>query len=711
MATASGLLAQGGQSAALIRSHDWAETSLGPVETWPAALLDAVSLMLAAGAQIVLFWGPDYVALYNDAYAPTIGDKHPDALGRPASESWSELWDDLAPLLDRVRLTGETVRAKDRPFHIRRHGFDETVYFDISYSAVRLPDGSVGGVLCIVSETTATVRAQRRQEFQLGLNDALRDVADPHAIMATAAAHLGRYLGVDRCGYGEIDPVGKTISVAADWTDGAVPSVVGRHPLDGFGASLSAPLLKAGRKVAMLFVHHSAPRHWLDEDRALLGDVAERVWAAVERARAEASLRELNETLEARVQERTAEVADTLRQLRAEIAERARIEGTLRQMQRLEAVGQLTAGVAHDFNNLLTIVLGNITFLERALEQSGIDGQMLGRVATMREAAERGATLTAQLLAFSRQQLLEARTVDLNATIEAMRDLVRSSLGTRMRLQAVPQTGLWPALVDPAQVELAILNLAINARDAMQEAGDESGTITVATENASLGDPIWLEDPPAGDYVMVSVADTGTGMAPDVLAKAFEPFFTTKPIGKGSGLGLAQVFGFARQSGGGVKIQTRVGAGTTVMMFLPRAPQAEATTADSDPAADFGGTPRNRVLLVDDDEFVREITGMLLEDIGCEVVEAGNGATALEAVAGDDFDLMVVDFAMPGMNGAEVARLARQHRPALKVLFVTGYADHAATQAIGEENIVMKPFQDGQLEARVRRMLAYQPHT
>ena len=277
--------------------------------------------------------------------------------------------------------------------------------------------------------------------------------------------------------------------------------------------------------------------------------------------------RRLNEDLEARVQERTGELAAANRQLLAQIEERERMEMTLRQMQRLEAVGQLTSGVAHDFNNLLTVVLGNIGFIERTFADAKIDGTAARRLGYMRTAAERGAKLTDQLLAFSRRQRLEPKVLDLNETVRGMRDLLRSTIGGAIQVEITLEPEPWPALVDPTQLELAVLNLAINARDAMQI----GGSLHVSTRSVALGPPRCAEEPAAGDYVEICVADTGAGMSAEVRAKVFEPFFTTKEVGKGSGLGLSQVLGFVKQSGGGMSIESEPGLGTAVRIYLPRA--------------------------------------------------------------------------------------------------------------------------------------------
>jgi CheY-like chemotaxis protein len=408
------------------------------------------------------------------------------------------------------------------------------------------------------------------------------------------------------------------------------------------------------------------------------------------------------------VAERTAELAATNRQLLAQIEERERVEATLRQMQRLEAVGQLTSGVAHDFNNLLTVISGNIAILDRALDAPGIDPRLRQRLGHMRDAATRGAKLTAQLLAFSRRQRLEAKAVDLNGIVAGMRDLLQSSMGGSVQLTMKLQSGLWPALVDPTQIELVILNLAINARDA-SPVGSE---LIVETANVALREPAAQpEEPCPGDYVMVAVTDHGSGMAPEVLARAFEPFFTTKEVGKGSGLGLAQVYGFAKQSGGGVQIRTRLGEGTSVRVFLPRAAGAAAGIEDMPHAqaqaqAQADAT-RKRILLVDDDTDVREVTAAILAERGYEVIEAGSGGSALDVLdrEGATVDLMLMDYAMPGMNGSEVAREVHAKRPSLPIVFLTGYADFAAFKEIGDDQIVSKPFREEDLLAKVQAVL------
>ncbi len=404
--------------------------------------------------------------------------------------------------------------------------------------------------------------------------------------------------------------------------------------------------------------------------------------------------------LERRVLERTAELEAANRQLAAQIAERERVEHELRQAQRLEAVGQLTSGVAHDFNNLLTVIIGNVERLKKTTS----DPAVLKRLGMMEEASQRGAKLTAQMLAFSRRQKLEPRPVDLNATVLNMRDMLQSAIGGSVHIEP-PRLDpeLWPAMIDPTQIELMILNLAINARDAMEV----GGALVIGTANVTAGEPDRPEEPPPGEYVVVSVADTGSGMTPDVLNRVFEPFFTTKDVGKGSGLGLSQVFGVAKQSGGGVKIETSVGFGTTMSVFIPRAHAAVITDGDIQSDNLEAAVVDAVVLVVDDDEAVRDVTSTFLRDLGYRAIEAGSGGSALEQLAQTEkIDAVVLDFAMPGMNGGELAREIRSRRPAMPILFATGYADAEELVDVEADQIIRKPFIQAELARKLAAALA-----
>jgi signal transduction histidine kinase/ActR/RegA family two-component response regulator len=389
-------------------------------------------------------------------------------------------------------------------------------------------------------------------------------------------------------------------------------------------------------------------------------------------------------------------------ELLVQMDERERAEAALRQAQRIEAVGQLTGGVAHDFNNLLTVLLGNIDLLQQSARLEPSAAERLDR---MRAAAERGATLTDQLLAFSRRQPLVPRPVALNQLVEVMLGLLQSAIGGTIRIETQLAQELWPAMVDPTQIELVILNLAINARDAMPK----GGILTLTTGNVRLPPPDIAEEPTEGDYVMVRIGDTGSGMTAEVKAKAFEPFFTTKGPGEGSGLGLSQVFGVARQSGGGVRLESKPGIGTSVSVLLPRAMnQPDETSAD---VTVFPAQPEHStVLLVDDDEAVRLTTGMILETMGYSVVEAESGREALERLTGDDaIDLLLTDVAMPGMNGPELARQVRVLRPVMPIVFFSGYADPDAVAGNAiRQRMVRKPFRAAELVAQIEAALAEQ---
>jgi PAS domain S-box-containing protein len=392
-----------------------------------------------------------------------------------------------------------------------------------------------------------------------------------------------------------------------------------------------------------------------------------------------------------------------------DITEMRQIEDQLHQAQKVEAVGQLTGGIAHDFNNLLTAILGNLEMLGARL---GAGDQPLARlVAAASSAAERGARLTTQLLAFSRQQPMALAAVDLNRLIAGMSSLLQSAVGATNRIEVVRSDRLSLALADPSQIELVILNLAINARDAMPG----GGTITIGTADVTVAAPEHPEEPPPGDYIMCSVSDTGTGIPIEILEKVFDPFFTTKEVGKGSGLGLSQVLGVVKQLGGGVRIETCPGKGTTVSVYLPHANERliSGTEVPTEPTASYPdtGTVDSRkavVLLVDDDTEVRAATAEMLRYAGHDVIEAASGREGLDRLdrEGDRVDLMIVDYVMPGMNGLEVARLGRLRRPGLPILFVTGFADTAVLAAeTTPDHILRKPFTVADLVLKIGAVL------
>ena len=382
----------------------------------------------------------------------------------------------------------------------------------------------------------------------------------------------------------------------------------------------------------------------------------------------------------------------------ADVTDRRLAEERLRQAQKLEVIGQLTGGVAHDFNNLLTAVLGN---LELAMLRTQ-DKKLLQILGSASTAAARGAKLTEQLLAFARKQHLAPRVVNLNEIISHMGDLLFQTIGATVRIETVLEKDLWAVMIDVTQLELVILNLAINGRDAMPH----GGRLTVATRNIGASDRIRPEALPVRDYAAISVTDTGTGMTQDVVAKAFEPFFTTKEVGEGTGLGLSQVLGFAQQSGGEVRIDTRLGKGTTITLYLPRSMETVEEAKDDKRPPPHTGEPAT-VLVVDDDPAVRELTVRALGTLNYRVVEAENGLAALEILKQTmQIDLALIDVAMPGMNGRQLATRIRASHPELAVIFMTGYDNlSGAGDHPTEEILVKKPFNLASLAAAVERAL------
>lgn len=642
-----------------------ASSPLGPVDGWSPTLVSTVRLMLSSRAEIVLFWGPDFCALYNEDYAPTIGDKHPQALGRPGREGWAELWSDLEPLLVSVREGGETVHAKDRPFYIERDGArGEYVFFDISYSPVFEIDGSIGGVLCIVSETTKRVLAERQMTAERDRLWALaRDpflIADVHGVWLAASPAW-----TDILGWSQEELVGRT----SQWME---------HPDD----------VSATRHQIEDLADGHATWRFENRFRTSTGDYRTFSWTAVPEG------------------ELIYCVARDVTEHRAEARARTDAEAALRQAQKMETLGQLTGGVAHDFNNLLQVVVGNLELLQRALPD---DQPRLKRAADNAMAgAERAAVLTQRLLAFSRRQPLSPQPMDPNRLVAGMSDLFQRTLGETIEVRTEPKADVWTIEVDPNQMENALLNLAVNARDAMPD----GGKLDIEVDNLQIDAArIMPEGEIApGQYVVISVTDSGEGMDADTLRHAVEPFFTTKDVGRGTGLGLSMVYGFIRQSGGHLQVYSEPGDGTCVKLYLPRH-HGGLPVEDSAPlpAETVGGT--ETILLCEDDEDVRAYSAGVLRDLGYTIVEVGTAADALAALdcENNPVDLLFTDVVLPGgMSGADLAREVHVRCPALKILFTTGYARNAIIHHgrldPGVE-LLTKPFTYAELAAKVRAML------
>ncbi|RTL94361.1 MAG: response regulator [Bradyrhizobiaceae bacterium] len=392
------------------------------------------------------------------------------------------------------------------------------------------------------------------------------------------------------------------------------------------------------------------------------------------------------------------------------LREQARLreaEEALRQSQKMEAVGQLTGGIAHDFNNLLTGIMGSLEMLQTRLRQ-GRFSDVDRYVAAAQGASKRAAALTHRLLAFSRRQTLDPKPTDVNRLAMGMEELVRRTVGPQITLEVVTAAGLWPALIDSPQLESALLNLCINARDAMPE----GGRITIETANKWLDDRAARErDLPPGQYISLCVTDTGTGMTPDVIEHAFDPFFTTKPIGQGTGLGLSMVYGFARQSGGQVRIYSELGEGTTMCLYFPRHYVGEAEAVDPGwRGAPMASSTGQTILVVDDEPTIRMLVMEVLDERGYAVIEAKDGPTGLAALQSNArIDLLITDVGLPGgMNGRQLADAARATRPGLKILFITGYAENAilsSGQLAPSMQVLTKPFDVEALAGRVTEMV------
>ncbi|PRB44648.1 hybrid sensor histidine kinase/response regulator [Pseudomonas sp. MYb2] len=430
-----------------------------------------------------------------------------------------------------------------------------------------------------------------------------------------------------------------------------------------------------------------------------------------ERKKTEEALRNLNETLEERVSARTEQLAQANQRLQNEMFERERAEDALRHAQKMEAVGQLTGGIAHDFNNMLTGIIGSLDLMQRYIA----DGRAneIGRFTEAAvSSANRAAALTHRLLAFSRRQSLDRKQLNVNELIHSLEDLIRRTKGDPIELKLQLADDLWPVSTDVSQLENALLNLVINARDAMPDGGE----LLIETANVYLdgSDITTLEPVKAGDYLMLAVSDNGSGMTASVRSKAFDPFFTTKPIGQGTGLGLSMIYGFAQQSGGHVSLDSLPGQGTCVRLYLPRLQGLELERPASAPIQQPAPAATGEtVVVVEDDPAVRMLVLDLLRELGYQAFEAEDAKTALPLLESDlRVDLLVTDVGLPGMNGRQLAEIARQHRPGLKILFMTGYAQKAAErQGFLEDgmDMVAKPFAIELLANKIRTMISQNP--
>ncbi len=814
-------LAGGGEMGALMRAYDWGSTSLGAPSVWPQGLRTAIRLVLNTYHPMFIWWGPDLIQFYNDAYRETLDDQqHPRALGQPGKAFWHEIWDIIGPQIDQVMSGGGPTWHENQLVPVTRNGKLTHGYWTYGYSPLDGDDG-VAGVMVICRNVTKDREANtalREREAELarvqeigsigGLEVDLRTgfrnrrspeylrihglpadavnesheewVARVHpddreaterkfieAVKSGASEYFVEYR-IIRPSDGELrwisvkslierDEHGKPLRLVGAHTD-VTKEVQAREALLRSEeearqlalklAELNATLAQrvrektrerdriwnVSRDLLMVADYSGAWRtvnpawtqvlgwseddlldrtsRWLEhpDDQAKTVAEVEKLALGEQTVRFENRLRHKDGSY--RWLSWTAVPDEEMiycvaRDVTEEKAAAERLKATeeaLRQSQKMEAVGQLTGGIAHDFNNLLTGIVGSLDLMQTRLGQGRVESLPRYIDAAM-TSANRAAALTHRLLAFARRQPLVPKSVDANALVVSLEDLLRRTIGEKLDLEIRAAPDLWCTLCDPNQLESALLNLAINARDAMPD----GGKLAIATRNIQVG--TITADTPAltpGDYICIAVTDTGTGMTPDVLARAFDPFFTTKPIGQGTGLGLSMIYGFARQSNGHVSIDSRVGVGSTVYLYLPRY-EGAASEAVAGAQRDEHQSAGETVLVVEDEPVVRSVVVEMLQDEGYRVREAIDGPSGLAALRSEPtIDLLVTDVGLPGMNGRQLADQARETRPDLKILFITGYAESVAMAEgflLPGMEMITKPFDLDVLSRRIRTMI------
>ena len=637
---------------------------------------------------IIVMGGPAHVVEFvNDTHRRVFGSD--DWVGKTIRDAFPSIADQgFFEALDRVYATGEPYQAESAEVRYRRtaDGPQETRYFSFTYAPIAEATGAISGVFCEGFDVTETFRAQTALRDSEARLRQLNAELERRVIERTQARGRTWQVSPDLMGalnaQGYFETSNPAWQTVLGWTEAEIASMSIfelLHPDDVERTRAGFELTQLGQP-AIRF-----PNRYRCKD----GSYRWISWVGVpEDGMVYCSGRDITE-------EKAAE------------AELAAAQEALRQSQKMEAVGQLTGGIAHDFNNLLTGIIGSLELLEKRLAQGRLGG-IERYIGAARGAARRAASLTQRLLAFSRRQTLDPKPVDANKLIAGMEDLIRRSVGPDIEVEVVGAGGLWLTRVDPSQLENSLLNLCINARDAMAPKG---GRLTIETANKWLDQRGAKErEVPPGHYVSLCVTDTGTGMTPEVIARAFDPFFTTKPIGQGTGLGLSMIYGFVRQSGGQIRIYSEVGTGTTVCLYLPRYSGAAEDMLESVVDATMDRGDGETILVIDDEPTVRMLIVEVLEESGYTVLEAEDGAGGLRILQSDArVDLLITDVGLPGgINGRQVADAARVTRPALKVLFITGYAENAVVGnghlQVGME-IITKPFVVADLGRRVRELI------
>lgn len=604
-------------------------------------------LMRASLQPMFLAWGEDLSLTYNDAYAALLGARHPAAWGRPLHEAWRDTWPQLEPMIRRA-YAGEPTWVENLTVPIEKDGRPQDSWWTFSYSPIREDDGRVAGVFCACSETTALVRAQQSSVAERErLFEMTRDLF--------GVATLDGYLQSINPAWAKLLHRDESELLARPFSD-----II--HPDDLANTAAVVARLAAGEPVHQFHVRLITAE----------GQFISLAWSAVPDPTPGSNL-----------------FYTTGR----DITEDLRRDEAARQTQKMEALGQLTGGIAHDFNNLLQTLQGTLELIRL---KAG-DAERGTRLANLGlQATERGARLTAHLLAFSRAQKLELQPVAISPLLLGMEEMVRRTLGSLVQVNFSISVDGASVLADSTQLEMALLNLAINARDAMSGGGD----LAFVAQHVDLSGDHEL---PNGRYVEIRVEDNGHGMPAAVMARAFDPFFTTKGVGKGTGLGLSQVYGMARQAGGTARLESGPGRGTRVTLLLPALDSVASTEEAS--VDDLSDPLRHRlVMVVDDDDSVRDLVVESLMALGCDVAAADGGQQALALLENIVPDVILLDFAMPGMNGAEVAQRVRATHPSVPIVFASGYSDSKAIEeAVGTDfPILRKPFRLADLEAVLR---------
>ncbi len=688
-----------GEMAGRICAFDWSSTELGPLNSWPASLCSAVQLMLASPLPMVMLWGRSGYMIYNDAYSIFAGGRHPYLLGSPVELGWPEVAEFNRHVVDTC-LAGDTLSFRNKELVLLRDGVPEDVWMDLYYSPVANDDGMPAGVMAMVVETTEFMHSERLRQ---AAEHAYRADNERVRLALNAGALLGSFVwDVKNNTLSADERFARTFSYPPDQDLSNLRQDIAEsriHPDDSAwvqervahsvqtGEPYNAEYRVRRSDSSYLWVLASGGCEFNEHGEPLrfpgvLIDIHER-------KNAEESLLRFTRNLEQRVAE--------------EVEARLAAEEQLRQSQKLEAIGGLTGGVAHDFNNLLQVIAGNLHLLARHEPENA---NVQRRVSASLAAVERGAKLSSQLLAFARRQPLSPAVCNPQQIFEGVGELLQRALGETIQIDVQLPPVPWHINVDRNQLENAILNLAINARDAMQG----EGTIGLSAANVQLDREFCSgKGIVPGEFVRVAVSDTGGGIAPQILEQVFEPFFTTKADGQGTGLGLSMVFGFVKQSGGHVEIDSTVGEGTRVQLYFPRSLRPVLDESPNLQRQQNGG--HESILVVEDNDAVRASAVELLREEGYQVLTAANGDMAMQMLLeGVAVDLIFTDVVMPGLiKSSDLAAWAKVQTPPVPVLFTSGHTRDIISrnhQLSPDTHLLGKPYSPEAMLQMIRAVLS-----